>query len=504
MEGVVMSPMVREQAGFSGGGPRVSLHVTVLNTQKYVEAAVGSILGQTFRDFDLVLWDEGGTLQVDGYALNDTDATVTLYGGQLNVSSSGDLDSGGTFSSYGGAANNDGLIELKSSDLGVIGAINNGGSNTGTMVFEGDVDLTGMTLSGGTYEIFGSATNNGGLSIASGTVVTNYGTFNQNDPDGTANDSIENQGEMVAGDLHETQWHSTDYETNFSPAFSLVGDLYNSNGSTFNPRLALDEWSQNTSAVWHTSSDNPFTLSYDGSGTISFTTDNQTLSETVSWSESGLADVLYFEASTNGSNFANTSVAFSNLAMSFNTTEFNSATAQPFGAIAQAGGNPNGMVNALQVRRVGLANHPWQVRGFIDPDHTTSTLNRGWKFRIRGGMTPVVAASNVKTPQAIKSDNKTYVASGVTINAAAGTTLKLRIVDADTGNGEITPGIAFEVKDSNIIAKDNIKMTATAQNKGTWARIPIPAGTTSGTNITVSFKASSDQDEIFTVIIHVP
>jgi glycosyltransferase involved in cell wall biosynthesis len=63
---------------------RVSLHVAVFNTQKYVEAAVRSILNQTFRDFDLVLWDDGST---DGSAailqkLAASDSRIRVFTGQ--------------------------------------------------------------------------------------------------------------------------------------------------------------------------------------------------------------------------------------------------------------------------------------------------------------------------------------------------------------------------------------------------------------------------------------
>ena len=68
----------------SSSGPRVSLHMAVFNTQKYLEAAVRSILDQTFRDFDLVLWDDGST---DGSAvilqkLAATDPRVRVCTGQ--------------------------------------------------------------------------------------------------------------------------------------------------------------------------------------------------------------------------------------------------------------------------------------------------------------------------------------------------------------------------------------------------------------------------------------
>jgi glycosyltransferase involved in cell wall biosynthesis len=41
--------------------PKVSLHMTVFNTERYVAQAVQSILEQTYPDFDLVLWNDGST-----------------------------------------------------------------------------------------------------------------------------------------------------------------------------------------------------------------------------------------------------------------------------------------------------------------------------------------------------------------------------------------------------------------------------------------------------------
>ena len=45
----------------SGSGPRVSLGMPVYNAQRYLAQALDSILAQTFRDFELVISDNGST-----------------------------------------------------------------------------------------------------------------------------------------------------------------------------------------------------------------------------------------------------------------------------------------------------------------------------------------------------------------------------------------------------------------------------------------------------------
>ena len=41
----------------SGHGPRVSLGMPVYNAERYLEEALGSLLGQSFDDFELVISD---------------------------------------------------------------------------------------------------------------------------------------------------------------------------------------------------------------------------------------------------------------------------------------------------------------------------------------------------------------------------------------------------------------------------------------------------------------
>ncbi len=75
---------VPENASSVQKPPRVSLHMTVYNTQRYVAEAVRSILNQTYRDFDLVLWDDGSTdrsLEIL-HKLAATDSRVRVCGGE--------------------------------------------------------------------------------------------------------------------------------------------------------------------------------------------------------------------------------------------------------------------------------------------------------------------------------------------------------------------------------------------------------------------------------------
>ncbi len=55
--------MIASATPVSGEGRvlRVSLHIAVHNTERHVEQPVRSVLQQTYRDFDLVLWDDGST-----------------------------------------------------------------------------------------------------------------------------------------------------------------------------------------------------------------------------------------------------------------------------------------------------------------------------------------------------------------------------------------------------------------------------------------------------------
>jgi GT2 family glycosyltransferase len=41
--------------------PRVSVILTSFNHGKFVEEAIGSVLDQTFDDFELIIWDDAST-----------------------------------------------------------------------------------------------------------------------------------------------------------------------------------------------------------------------------------------------------------------------------------------------------------------------------------------------------------------------------------------------------------------------------------------------------------
>jgi glycosyltransferase involved in cell wall biosynthesis len=41
--------------------PKVSLIMTVYNREQYLEAAIASVLAQTYPHYELILWDDGST-----------------------------------------------------------------------------------------------------------------------------------------------------------------------------------------------------------------------------------------------------------------------------------------------------------------------------------------------------------------------------------------------------------------------------------------------------------
>jgi hypothetical protein len=51
----------------SGQGPRVSLGMPVYNAERYLEEALGSLLGQSFVDFELVITDNASTDRTGGH-----------------------------------------------------------------------------------------------------------------------------------------------------------------------------------------------------------------------------------------------------------------------------------------------------------------------------------------------------------------------------------------------------------------------------------------------------
>lgn len=41
--------------------PTISIIMTVYNRERYVGDAIASVLAQTYRDFELLVWDDGST-----------------------------------------------------------------------------------------------------------------------------------------------------------------------------------------------------------------------------------------------------------------------------------------------------------------------------------------------------------------------------------------------------------------------------------------------------------
>lgn len=64
--------------------PKISLVMTVYNRQKFVAAAIESVLTQTYKDFELLVWDDGSSDQsleiVQSYS--QTDPRVKVFAGR--------------------------------------------------------------------------------------------------------------------------------------------------------------------------------------------------------------------------------------------------------------------------------------------------------------------------------------------------------------------------------------------------------------------------------------
>jgi hypothetical protein len=287
--------------------------------------------GGAIQNSGAVVIGDGGTLDMIGQLINMPGATVNNAGQILVGGNSPDLGSM--------LGNNTGIITLtKDTDLtGVTinGTVNissdvmvtarnitfgngmflNGGlliwhdnaisqliasvANAGTIAFDGDISLSRTTLASGNYEIWGTATNDGTLSITAGPFgasVTNYGTLYWNSNDLGTLSQIVNRGEVICWGLSEKHFDGDSYLTNFSSAFSIETDVLG-NGSGLGPlSLPIDgQWTPGLNP----GSLNEFTVTYNPViSTIFYVTGNKTYTlPSVIWPVTG-PDVLLLTVAT--------------------------------------------------------------------------------------------------------------------------------------------------------------------------------------------------------------
>ena len=149
----------------SAGGAFTVGSGAALENDSTIEVTSGGTftIGDAGDDFGVLtnlgtLTISGGTVEAtaQGELTNAIGGSIEQSAGSLHVTSGGELDLAGTFSVSGGTISNDGLVVLNSNDVSFATAINSYGTNTGKIAFNGDdVDLSGLTLNGGTYEIWG-------------------------------------------------------------------------------------------------------------------------------------------------------------------------------------------------------------------------------------------------------------------------------------------------------------------------------------------------------------
>lgn len=95
-----------EAQGEKGPGPLFSVIVPIYNTEPYLRKCVDSILGQTYRDFELILVDNGSTdgcpMVCDGYARQDGRVRVVhkAHGALTSSRNAGLAVARGAYASY--------------------------------------------------------------------------------------------------------------------------------------------------------------------------------------------------------------------------------------------------------------------------------------------------------------------------------------------------------------------------------------------------------------------
>lgn len=74
--------------------PKVTILMTVLNVEKYIRTAVFSMLNQTFRDFELLIINDGSTDNTEEIILSFKDTRIRYYNNQENTGISNSLNKG--------------------------------------------------------------------------------------------------------------------------------------------------------------------------------------------------------------------------------------------------------------------------------------------------------------------------------------------------------------------------------------------------------------------------
>lgn len=74
--------------------PKVTVLMTVYNTEKYIRTAIFSVLNQTFKDFEMLIINDGSTDQTEEIILSFKDPRIRYYKNELNLGISTSLNKG--------------------------------------------------------------------------------------------------------------------------------------------------------------------------------------------------------------------------------------------------------------------------------------------------------------------------------------------------------------------------------------------------------------------------
>ncbi len=86
--------MVEAVSGVSGRQPRVTVLMPVYNGERYLREAIGSILGQTFGDFELLIVNDGSTDASESIIRSHDDPRIRLVTNEANLRLTATLNRG--------------------------------------------------------------------------------------------------------------------------------------------------------------------------------------------------------------------------------------------------------------------------------------------------------------------------------------------------------------------------------------------------------------------------